>query len=80
MRDFITEVREALDAEPELFGWLYRSLRWDQKAQLLKAIIGEGDHPPGFRVSFDVSAISEAERNYVNVIGVAPKKDPESGQ
>jgi hypothetical protein len=80
MRDFVTDIREALDAEPELFGLLYRSLRWDQKAQLLKAIISEGDHPPGFRISFDLSEISEAERNYLNAIGVAPKKDTESGQ
>lgn len=77
MDDFTDAIRAALDAEPELFGLLYRSLRWDQKAQLLRSIISEGDHPPGFRVSFDVSSISDAERKYLNAIGIGPKPDRE---
>ncbi len=75
MADFTTELRASLDARPELYAEIYRSLRWDQKAELLKAIIAEGDHPPGFRISFDVSSISAAELQYLRAIGAAPKHD-----
>lgn len=80
MHNFVNALRAALDAEPELFGLMYRSLRWDQKAQLLKAIIAEGDDPPGFRLSFDISALTPAERDYLTAIGIAPRKDPEAEQ
>lgn len=80
MRDLASELRAAADEQPEIFGLIYRALRWDQKAQLLKAIIAEGDHPPGFRVSFDISVLSAAERDYLMAIGIAPRKDPEGEQ
>lgn len=80
MRDFVDGIRAEFDADPELFGLMYRALRWDQKAQLLKAIIAEGDHPPGFRLSFDISALTAAERDYLTAIGIAPRKDPEGEQ
>lgn len=55
----------------------YARLTWPEKAALLRTIIEAGDHPPGFKVSFDLAGTTAAERQYLREIGVGPFPDAE---
>lgn len=53
----------------------YARLTWPEKANLLRAIIEAGDHPPGFEITFKVERCTPAEQQYLKDIGIGPFGD-----
>lgn len=74
----IRQVRPCFEELREVLPIVYGALDWEQKSTLLKALIEARDHPPGFRVSFDIQRISPAERDYLKAIGIGPFADGET--